>query len=1018
MINNKDVLSFFMMLITIVLGILGYYAFESFEKFEETKQSTPRISLVKQLDNIHDKIERERLYSAIYTGTGGEQGSDKLQNAREMVDQQLHNVISFSNEEAGYKVFVKHFEAIAENLKYVRSRVDILSMDYKNMLFDIYHHEVFNTLYDVLNDIRKQESAEDITRYLDTYIKYVKLKENVGLENATIFFYMGSSRIMTNEDLMTWDTLIFNDAIPTFDTLPNENLIDELNALMSNEQYALIGSEMRLNILYTSLSGNYLNYATTWFGEVEKKMKYIELAQSILYNAVEKDIGKYISQRKDVMQKYIIGVVISLLLLLVLFVVYYNVTRDKQLFEDTLKDIEAVLSLEKQQELQLLIDARDTNRIYSFLTQTIKEANETKDLFLANMSHEIRTPLNGIVGFTQLLKNKATTDEQKEFITVIENSSENLLNIVNDILDLSKIRADKVELESIEFDPVEKFESAIESYAAKAAEKHIDFNVYVDPSLPLLLLGDPTKISQVVVNLVSNAIKFTEEGGSVDVIIENLNIDDKYTSVQFSVKDTGIGISPKKQKTIFEAFSQADVSTSRKFGGTGLGLAISAKLVQLMGGQLKIKSEIKKGSTFYFILDLENDESKLQRVTSHLNGIQVGLVSETYKDAQKLPSNLDTYIKYIGAVPRYYTKDEVFKLKKNNIPDLLFIDQNDYKSKGVLKKFLSLETKIILMITTEEKASIEVFEEQIDRVLYKPVNLTKTIKALEVVNQSDSDTNDELEEKVTFTDLNVLVAEDNVINQKLIKRVLNDMGLVVTLANNGEEALSHRKDYQYDLIFMDIQMPIMGGIDGTKEILKFEHETKKPHIPIIALTANALAGDREKYLSIGMDNYMSKPIELQKLSLLLKEYFPEKAVLIESKNRRSESITDTGVNSMSTPKTHTTSQEKSEVLFYHPSSDITRLYQTFLEKLNLKTDVVTDTIEFVDMLEDSQYKYALYDAEGFLHMKCLIADLIKDYGTRPLCFKNSTIKEESVCCITLDDKDGIEEFKKKLGIET
>jgi signal transduction histidine kinase len=302
------------------------------------------------------------------------------------------------------------------------------------------------------------------------------------------------------------------------------------------------------------------------------------------------------------MTEYGMGALIALLLLLVLFVIYYNVNKDKQLFEDTLKDIEAVLNSEQQKELKTLIDNREINQIYRFLTKTIKEANQAKDLFLANMSHEIRTPLNGIVGFTQLLKTTDITAEQEEFITVIEHSSDNLLTIVNDILDLSKIKADKIELENIPFDPIEKFESAIESYGARASEKDIELGVYIDPDLPATLMGDPTKISQIIVNLISNAIKFTPMSGNIDVSIEKLSETNEDVTLKFAVTDTGIGISDEQKAKIFDAFSQADVSTSRKFGGTGLGLAISEKLVTFMGGTLDIKSEEDKGSTFFFTL--------------------------------------------------------------------------------------------------------------------------------------------------------------------------------------------------------------------------------------------------------------------------------------------------------------------------------------------------------------------------------------------------------------------------------
>ena len=292
-----------------------------------------------------------------------------------------------------------------------------------------------------------------------------------------------------------------------------------------------------------------------------------------------------------------------------------------------LKEIELVFDKNQQQVIKRLIDNGNVDHIYKFLIQAIKDANQTKDLFLASMSHEIRTPLNGILGFTQLLKETDSKEEREEFIAVIEKSGENLLTIVNDILDLSKIKAQKIELESIEFDPVESFEAAVESYAAKAAAENIDFNIFLDPELPTRVIGDPTKISQIIVNLISNAIKFTPKNGEVNVNIEKRSEDVDSTEVTFSVSDTGIGITEEQKKNIFEAFGQADVSTSRKYGGTGLGLSISGRFVELMGGKLNIRSVPNEGSTFYFTLVFKKPQSATRREVAKMSATTIGILN-------------------------------------------------------------------------------------------------------------------------------------------------------------------------------------------------------------------------------------------------------------------------------------------------------------------------------------------------------------------------------------------------------
>ncbi len=1020
--NNKNVFILLMVSMMAILGVFSYYASVSYLEYEGTQKSTRSTDFVQTVDGMLDKIAKERLFSAAYMGTDGKEGYKKVKEARVAVDTALVDVFAF-------KMYDKRLSFIVKDLKYARTRVDTLSSDYNNVFFEIYHSKIFESLIGTMKLVTAKETSPDMKDYLDTFIKFSILKENTELENTSIFFVLNGSKKMTNEDLVLWDSLLVNDTLPELHGLKNRAVIAKLNALVTAEEFRNIGSDVRVSILYGSMMGVYSADSAEWFSEVEKKVNHIDLAQSILIETMDQNIADNVSETKNVMIQYILGVIFSLFLLLVLFVIYRNINKDKQLFEDTLKDIENVLSLEQQKELKVLIDKREINQIYKFLTNTIREANQAKDLFLANMSHEIRTPLNGIVGFTQLLKSTATTEEQEEFITVIENSSDNLLTIVNDILDLSKIKADKIELENIEFDPVEKFESAVESYAAKAAEKHVEFNIFIDPELPSTMLGDPTKISQIIVNLISNAIKFTSEHGSVDVLIAKVGESPKYTSVTFSVSDTGIGITEEQQKNIFDAFSQADVSTSRKFGGTGLGLAISAKLVSFMGGSLQIKSEEGKGSTFFFTIRLENAEADNDREIPSMSGYNVGLLVPDVDAGVDMNRNLGCYINYTDAEHKFYTGDELLGMGKRALPDVVFIDHKYHQRKDELEKLLAIDTKIVLITDGDKKRSIESLEKDIDRILYKPVNLTKTIKSLEVVHDMQADKVVEDKTHVIFENMNVLVAEDNSINQKLIKHVLVGLGLDITLANNGEEALDLRKENEYDIIFMDIQMPVMGGIDSTKAILEYELEKNKRHVPIVALTANALAGDREKYINAGMDNYLSKPFELEKLSLLLQEYFPNKVVGSQDKqdvtelakeakdSKRSEPeetyVPDKETKEISPPSTPV-EKRKVDILFYHSIPLIADIYKTKLNNLGYEVDITADSQMFMDMLDETEYAFAIFDVAVFLDMRCMIADIIRDNGTKPFMLISEPTEEDALCCDVIDEKGNIEDLKNKL----
>jgi len=389
--------------------------------------------------------------------------------------------------------------------------------------------------------------------------------------------------------------------------------------------------------------------------------------------------------------------------------------------------------------------------------EKLEYEKKTTEMFLASMSHEIRTPLNGIIGLTEVLDGTALTKEQKEFVSMIRESSNNLRVIVNDVLEVSKLNAGKMELENIAFDLHGKISAAVGLFMPKVKEKEIALSTFVDENLPRQLMGDPTRLSQVLNNLISNALKFTGQGGKIDVSAQFICREGDEVSLKISVSDSGIGLSKIQQEKIFEAYSQATASTTRKSGGTGLGLTISRKIIHSMGGELAVESEEGKGATFFFVITLKEAPASVA-------------------EEEEIPKE-----------------------------------------------------------TAEVSKTDAVSEKQTDEI-------------------------------------HVLVAEDNPINQKLIQVVLKKLGLKVTLADNGEKAVEARKQNHYDMIFMDIQMPVMGGVEATHEILVYEKEQGEAHIPIIALTANALSGDREKYINEGMDDYTTKPLDVKLIEKLVEKY--------------------------------------------------------------------------------------------------------------------------------------------------
>ena len=1014
-INNKSIFKFLILVVIAVFVTASYYTYETYIEYQEAQKGVKNIQFLSQLDHTLDGIANERLYSAIYMGANGERGFDKVKKARENVDTLFMDLTQYIDQNKVFSTYEKRFKSAKENLKYVRTRVDTLSSEYESIFYEVYHQKIFASLLGAMKIVASRDTSATMKSYLHTYADFTKLKENTQLENTGIFFILSASKKMSDQDLKLWDSLLMQDTLPKFTSLKNRSVVSKLNALLTPEQFSKIGAKERALILYGALNGDYAIETNEWFTQVSKKMKYIDLSQGILSLTSKNEAKDSVIASKEKMMQYAIGTGLTLLLILILFLIYNNINKDKKLFEDTLRDIENVLNLEQQKELKVLIDNRDINEIYKFLTNTIREANQAKDLFLANMSHEIRTPLNGIVGFTQLLKSTEVDAEQEEFITVIESSSENLLTIVNDILDLSKIKADKIELENISFNAVEKFESAIESYGARASEKDIDLTVFIDPEMPRMLIGDPTKISQILVNLVSNAIKFTSLQGSIDIRVDKVLEDENNVTLKFSVKDTGIGITHEQRKKIFDAFSQADVSTSRKFGGTGLGLSISGKLVQFMGGKLEIESEEAKGSTFFFTLNLEKSKNKVEEDKPNMHGCDIVLLVPDDNVKALINDNLEKYAIYSGAKFELLNAEELLERKSSNLPDIVFIDHRFCGREGELEKYLDLKTKIVLITSSDRKASLEALENKIDKIVYKPLNLTKALKAFNVVYEEKEVTKPTIASKQNemFENLHVLVAEDNAINQKLITNVLNGLGIEVTLANNGEEALHYRMEEDYDIIFMDIQMPVMGGVEATHEIIEYEEKKRKHHIPIVAVTANALQGDREKYLNEGMDNYLSKPIALDKLRTLLLEYFSYKPVL-ESRNvsqrvektekrKRTETIVEENKNI-----------PKFDILLYKETALSSHIYITMLNNLGYDVDIATNTDNFMNKLENKYYHYVLFDASPFMKIQCLLSDLIKDRGAKAFMFVSAQ-EEDSICAETLSLHAMSAEIKEKLS---
>jgi signal transduction histidine kinase/DNA-binding NarL/FixJ family response regulator len=874
-LNNRFLLLLLLIPILILMGRSGYKTYQDYIAYQQHQTAIKALDWIGAEQTLLDSIAAENLATALETPSA--KPSRHLTETFTRTDTALTRAFDI------YRSLPGTHESTALNdlkaqIDRARSLAKKAQANHLRIHYDLYGLKSTKLLTQTLDQTLDRNAVLARTPTLSVFKSLFDRQGELGTEAALIAALLHTKKPMTPNDYKAWDRLLTHQQLPPLSHLGTPAFDSQLNAIVQPDTFGSLGQQERAFIAAEGIDGAYSITPERWTKILGDKIDRLRKANEKLVDQSRKTVR----HASDTLRQNAINALLQTLLFLTFlsFLIYliFKIARDKQLLETTLKNIEFDLSKEKKNELQWIVRQRNTKAIYTFLTETIKESNQAKDLFLANMSHEIRTPLNGIVGFTQLLKTTPLNPDQEEFVHVIEESSEHLLTIVNDILDLSKIKAEKIEIEAIPFDPIDKFESAVETYGAKALQKDIDFGVYVDPNLPTSLIGDPTRISQVLVNLVSNAIKFTGTYGEVSVFCERIHEDDETVSVKFSVKDTGIGIAPEQQKRIFEAFSQADSSTTRKFGGTGLGLSISHKLVALMGGSLEIDSEPGHGSTFYFTINFKRDPQAQASERPDFRGLPVGLMLPKRNISRQVDRNLESYIRYLGGDFRILYEDEIFEMSPEALPEILFVDQRYNRREGELERIVDLKTHVALMAASHQNPQqLEAITDRLGALIYKPLNYTKTLKTLQNYIGGQTNKTQARKPEVVFDNLHILVAEDNRINQKLITTTLEQFGIRVTIAANGKEAVMLRKQNDYDLILMDIQMPVMNGMEATREILEYEAASKLPHVPIIALTANALRGDREKYLEAGMDNYTPKPINLDLLKEIIRQYHPDKA---------------------------------------------------------------------------------------------------------------------------------------------
>ncbi len=742
-----------------------------------------------------------------------------------------------------------------------------------------------------------QKNTEKLKNYSTTmdkkeFIRYYADISNISYETesekALVSYYLSLRKPIPAKNLIYWDKTVSKSAIPSLTGDKISILHEDIESIWKQDKFQSTLraiEDVRLDIMAHSSMGNYKSTVASWVSVLNQKQKVLHNVENMLLGHIFADVSKEIN-----ISKIMLAIALGALLLSILgLLFFFNIWRKESVKKNLLNDLlTKVLGDNTETRNVKLTDELSSYKIvYDYIGssyESIKDKenaaymeNKTNATFLNNLAYEIRTPLNGISGYTKLLKETPLNVEQSDFVYLIENSFENLDSILGRVSSDSSLPAQKLEVENITFDIVRKIESAVETFSIKSDQKDIVLGLYIDPSLPLKVKGDATKLSQIMTNLIDNALESSNAYDTIDISLEKIHSDADHVSIKFSIKDEGIGYNIEELEDISNNFDTLE-SVNNISNIDMKNLTISNKIIKRMGGKLELFSEKGIGSNFFFTLTFEKDNKQHDfAVYPTFKGMKVGLALPSKEINRQIDRNLELYVKHLDAEITIYDYDTLFESDKEiNLPDLMFVYHNYARLEGELESFSNLGCKVALITSGTLRSRIDTDKYIFSSIVYAPITMGKVVKIfaeskleIPLIEEVLEDENDGLKK---FENIHALVAEDNDISKRIITNILEKYGIEVTVAVDGAKAFELRRENDFDIIFMDIEMPIMDGIESTSKILYYEGVNQFKHIPIIALASDADVTAKEKYLKAGMDDYIAKPIKANSIYELVQKF--------------------------------------------------------------------------------------------------------------------------------------------------